>query len=390
MSAPHHPLTKLASATALAGVAVLTLNACGQAVEPEGPEVEGAPDDAAVIVGGIDWQEAATLPEGSAERAVSRAVAYLSIPAQSSRCTGFLIAPDVVMTNHHCIPSAEAAAGVRALFQYEQGGPANDPGTDCSEFLGNDATLDFALLRCPSRPGDALGVLALEAANPSRSAGIYVIHQNCDYYSAPECAPTKKYSPGQVTSTMSEIGHDADTLGGSSGSPLFSRVTHTVIGLHHVGLGNNGSGRGSENRAVPMSAILPVITARYPGITLGARAPADQGTPAPVVADGYEPNDLLADATAVQLPFASVDARIDATDTDHFRFTAPGARTVRLAFSHRAGDLDLYLLDEGGAVLARSIGTTDLEEISLEATGTVVIRVIGYRGAQGTYALDVR
>ena len=48
------------------------------------------------------------------------------------------------------------------------------------------------------------------------------------------------------------------------------------------------------------------------------------------------------------------------------------------------------LLDEAGAVLARSIGSTDLEEINVEATGTVVIRVIGYRGAQGTYALDVR
>ncbi len=383
-------LPNIARAAALGCVVAAPLTGCAQAVDQAGPMADGAPDDAAVIVGAVDWQEAAALPEGSAERAVSRAVAYLQIPAQSSRCTGFLIAPDVVMTNHHCIPSAAAAAGVRAFFHYEEGGPADDPGVDCSEFLGNDDGLDFALLRCPSRPGDALGVVALEPTDPSRNAGIYVIHQNCDYYGAPECAPTKKYSPGRVTSTMSEIGHDADTLGGSSGSPLLSRATHGVIGLHHVGLGNNGSGRGTENRAVPMSAILPVITQRYPGIALGARAPADQGEPAPVVADGYEPNDALADATAVQLPFASVDARVDGGDADHFRFTAPGARVIRLELSHRVGDLDLYALDEAGAVLGRSIGTTDIEEIRLDAAGTVVIRVIGYRGARGAYALDVR
>ncbi|MBI1948421.1 MAG: trypsin-like peptidase domain-containing protein [Deltaproteobacteria bacterium] len=382
----------LPAATLLAGLAVLV--GCAQDVGEQGPDVDAAldaaHDDKAVIVGGVDWQEAAALPEGSAERAVSRAVAYLSIPAEGARCTGFLVAPDVIMTNQHCIPTAASAAGVRALFRYEEGGPADDAGVDCSEFLGNDAGLDFALLRCSSRPGDQYGVVALEATTPSRNAGVYVIHQNCDYYTSPECAPTKKYSPGRVTSTMSEIGHDADTLGGSSGSPLFSRVTHGVVGLHHVGLGNDGAGRGSENRAVPMSAILPVLTQRYPGVLLGARAPTDQSAPAPTAADGYEPNNLRADATAVQLPFTSVDARIDTADQDHFRFTAAGARTIRLAFSHHAGDLDLYLLDEAGAVLARSIGTTDVEEIALEASATVVIRVIGYRGATGSYALDVR
>jgi hypothetical protein len=193
-----------------------------------------------------------------------------------------------------------------------------------------------------------------------------------------------------VTATSPEIGHDADTLGGSSGSPVFSRVTHGVIGLHHVGLGNDGNGRGSQNRAVPMTSILPVLAQRYPGITLGAQAPADLAPPALQAADGYEPNDQLAGAIAVQLPFASVDARIAAGDLDHYRFTAPGARTLRLSFQHAAGDLDLYALDEAGAVLARSVGTTDVEEIALTATGNVVIRVIGYRGAIGPYALDVR
>lgn len=375
---------------AWSALASTMLVGCAQDVSPEGADAKLAQDDGAVIVGSVEWQEAASLPEGSAERANSRAVAYLSLPAAGARCTGFLIAPDVLMTNEHCIPDAAAAVGARALFQYEQGGPANDEGYDCSEFLGNDASLDFALVRCAGRPGDTHGVVGLEATTPSRSADIYVLHQNCDYYTDPSCAPTKKYSPGRVSATSPEIGHDADTLGGSSGSPLFSRVSHSVVGLHHVGLGNNGSGRGTQNRAVPMAAILPVLSQRYPGITLGAQAPADGAASAQQSADGYEPNDAIAGAIAVQVPFASVDARIAVGDLDHYRFTAPGTRSVHLSFQHAAGDLDLYALNEAGVVLARSIGTTDEESLSFEATANVVIRVIGYRGATGAYSLDIR
>lgn len=384
--------TSLFAPPALVACALLggALAGCAVDVTQESADAKVAQGDDAVIVGGVQWQEAASLPEGSAERASSRAVAYLSIPAAGTRCTGFLIAADVLMTNEHCIPDAASAQGARALFQYEEGGPTTDAGVDCSEFLGNDAGLDYALLRCVGRPGDTWGVVALEATTPAKNADVYVVHQNCDYYTDPSCAPTKKYSPGRVTATSPEIGHDADTLGGSSGSPVFSRVTHGVIGLHHVGLGNDGNGRGSQNRAVPMTSILPVLAQRYPGITLGAQAPADLAPPALQAADGYEPNDQLAGAIAVQLPFASVDARVAAGDLDHFRFTAPGARTLRLSFQHAAGDLDLYALDEAGAVLARSVGTTDVEEIALTATGNVVIRVIGYRGAIGPYALDVR
>lgn len=391
------PASRRTTTTLLVGRAALAASAgalallgCAQQVSQHGPDADGTNDQGAVIIGGVDWQEAAALPEGSAERATSRAVAYLSIPAAGTRCTAFLIAPDVLMTNEHCIPDAAAASGARAYFRYEEGGPTDDAGVDCSVFLGNDAGLDFALLGCAARPGDTHGVVALEATTPASNAGIYLIHQNCDYFTTPQCAPTKKYSPGRVTSTQPEIGHDADTLGGSSGSPLLSRATHGVVGLHHVGLGNDGAGRGSENRAVPMSSILPVITQRYPGVTLGARAPADLATPVQATPDGYEPNDLLGDSTAVQLPFSSVDARINGADVDHFRFTAPGTRTVRLGFQHAVGDLDLYALDEGGAVISRSIGTTDVEEIAIDASATVVIRVIGYRGAAGPYALDIR
>jgi V8-like Glu-specific endopeptidase len=354
----------------------------------------------AVIVGAVDWQEVNTLPEGSAERHNSRAVAYLSLPATGKRCTGFLIAPDVLMTNQHCVTTAAAAQGARAYFRREAGATGPDAGFDCSTFLGNDAGLDMALLSCAGAPGDTYGVLELAARTMAQGAPIYVIHQNCDYYSQPSCSPTKKLSPGRVTATRGEISYDADTLGGSSGSPLFSRTTHEVVGLHHVGVGGDGTGRGSANRAVPMTAILPVLAARYPGVALGARAPVGQRDhdPGPALSepDGYEPNDTRAGAVQVGLPFTSVDARIEARaapgDVDHFAFVSDGGhRTLRLSFQHAAGDLDLYLFDASGRLLGRSVGTTDREELAgAVAAGVITVRVVGYGGATGPYTLEIR
>ncbi|MDP2343733.1 MAG: serine protease [Deltaproteobacteria bacterium] len=351
---------------------------------------EEGKDEGAVVIGSVDWQEASSLAEGTAQRQNARAVAYLDIPATGSRCTGFLIAPNVIMTNQHCIPEAGAARGVRAYFRYEQGAAGDTP-VDCSGFIGNDAALDYALLQCTTSPGDTLGVVELDARNARSGEGVYALHQNCDYYADPNCAPTKKLSPGTVRQVGNEIGHDADTLGGSSGSPVFAANSHKVIGLHHVGSGGNAMGRGTMNYAVPMTRIVPTLQQRYPGLQLGARAPTTTTT-TPPTSDLYEPNDTRAGATAVQVPFASQNARIDANDNDLFTFNSDGrARNIRVTFTHAQGDLDVYVTDAAGAELARSIGTTDVEAIAQAfPAGPVVVRVVGYKGATGAFTLSVQ
>ena len=350
--------------------------------------------EGAVILGSVDWQEASSLAEGTAARQNARAVAYLNIPAVASRCTAFLIAPDVIMTNQHCIPDAASAQGVTAYFHYEQGG-STEVAVDCSGFIGNDAALDYALLQCASRPGDTLGTVDLENRNARTGERVYVIHQNCDYFSDPNCAPTKKLSAGTVQQVGNEVGHSADTLGGSSGSPVFAGDTHTVIALHHAGAGSDANGRGSMNYAVPMTRILPVLLQRYPGLQLGGRAPTPTAPTAPTTpttTDLYEPNDTRAGATVVQLPFSSQDASIDANDDDVFTFTSDGrSLTIRMTCSHAQGDLDMYVYDATGAELARSIGTSGVELISQGfPAGAVFVRVIGYREARGAYTLSVQ
>jgi hypothetical protein len=363
------------------------------AVDESMADVASSKDEHPVIVGAVDWQDAALLPDGTAERENAGAVAFLDLPAAGSRCTGFLISPDVVMTNQHCIPDARAAAGARALFRYETGA-TDTAAVDCSTFLGNDATLDFALLQCSGRPGDRFGVVTLASQTPRVGDAAYVIHQNCDYYADPSCAPTKKLSPGRVSAVGSATEHDADTLGGSSGSPLFGNASHAVVGLHHVGVGSTGNGRGTANRAVPMTRILPVLAQRFPGLVLGGRTSTDTTTttpPAPTTTDGYEPNDTLAGATPIALPFSSEGARIDISDRDVFAFTGDGTpRTITLTLNHADGDLDLYVYDGDGRLIVRSNGVGNTEQIAQPLRGPVRIVVSGYGGATGAYGLAVR
>lgn len=351
-------------------------------------------DEGSVIVGSVGWSDVTQLDAASAERANSRAVGYLSIPARGQRCTAFLIAPDVVMTNEHCIPGDWAAEGATVSFRRERGvGRAQQSTWDCSVFLGNDPALDFALLHCPERPGDVHGVVTLEARAAQRYDELYVIHQNCDYYASPGCDPIKQYSPGRVTRVAQEISHDADTLGGSSGAPVFSRDSHAVFALHHVGVGNNGAGRGYENRAVKMSDILPVLAERYPWLELAGGATQTPPPPPATGADSassLEPNDTPADAPLLPVPFVSAGLAVETSgDRDLFLFDADGGpRSVRIELAPGAGDLDLYLWSAEGTLVGQSASTRDVEALGgTLPPGRYIVDVQGYAGATGAYTL---
>ncbi len=344
-----------------------------------------------VIVGQVNWFDVGLLDDDSPERQNSRAVGYVSIPARGTRCTGFLINDNVVMTNEHCISSQAQANGATVSFRYETGVPFADRATfNCSTFLGDSANLDYALIQCSGNPGQTFGSVTLEDRdNVETGHPAYVIHQNCDYFSVAGCAPTKKYSPGQVTGRQGDIRHNADTLGGSSGSPLFSEDSHAVFGLHHVGLGNNGNGRGFANTAVPMGRILDDLAARFSGLTLGGQAPTAP-PPAPA-GDALEPNDTVATATPLSFPAAFNDLSITSEDIDAFTFdvTAPGTFSALISFVDDDGDIDVQLQREGDdAPLATAETNTDDEVVTEALTpGTYRLVVYGWNGATNVYSL---
>ncbi|WIG97474.1 trypsin-like peptidase domain-containing protein [Myxococcus sp. SDU36] len=241
------------------------LSACGTEAPLDVPNADGQEplqsQESNVIVGTVNWVSATTL--SGTQRTRSRAVGYLSIPAVGSRCTAWLVSRDVIITNNHCVASSSQASGVRASFNYEDGVSSTARvWYNCGTMIRTWAGDDMTALRCTATngqlPGDVYGWLTVASANAATNSSIYVVHQNCDYYTSSGCTPTKKSSPGVVLNanySTTDLSYNADTLGGSSGSPVLSSSSHQVVGLHHYGLGGNSQGRGTANSGVKATRV---------------------------------------------------------------------------------------------------------------------------------------
>lgn len=254
----------------IVGTGAVALAGCGTELDVSDDELvvdAAAVVDQGVIVGELDWVEAGQWPEGPV-RTAARGAGYVSIPSKQARCSGFLVARDVVMTNHHCIPDAAAAQGVVVNFLYESASWNSAGAVRCERFIGADATLDYALVGCAGTPGDTFGVLSIDDRALSPQRAVALLHQQCDYFTTPSCVPTKKVSPGQITGIRgNRVTHDADMLGGSSGGAMVDASTGAVVAINnaHV-ISGTENGRGTTNIGVPMSLVAPDIRARFPDV----------------------------------------------------------------------------------------------------------------------------
>ncbi len=233
-----------------------------------GEEPTCKPISAKVIIDDLRWDDPAMLSDDDWIRKNSKAVGSITIPAKRSRCTGFLINEDTIITNNHCISDEREAKDVSVVFNREDGVDKDDyESFTCETFLGSTYLLDMALIKCNGKPGAKYGYVTLNdspIADHLSGDDIYVLQQNCDYISNSRCNYTKKYADGEILYvSSSRISYDADTLGGSSGSPVFSYEDHRVIGLH-----NSGSTTRMQNNSIPMSEITKHIREFYPEVEI--------------------------------------------------------------------------------------------------------------------------
>ena len=346
-----------------------------------------------IIIGGLDWVEIGDLSESNQIKEWSQAVADIDLPVMGARCTGFLISEDVLMTNEHCIPAASYARGVSVTFDHIKGTTESQRERfDCSEFIGNDSTLDYALLRCSGSPGSVYGYVSLDSQSFSRGKAITVIQQNCDYYNDRSCDWSKKYSKGKITQSSDEYTHNADTLGGSSGSPVFDSSTGRVIAIHHAGLGNDGQGRGVENYAVPMAKIVPHIVSRFPSLFDQVGGDGDSDRDQATDKDPKGAGDSAASAYDLKSKTQSFSERIGVSgDFDFYKLVLKSGESAKVSvkFSHSKGDLDIKVLGTGNTVVAKSEGTTGIEQVELSSAGTYYVVVYGYKDATGDYEFSL-
>ena len=219
-----------------------------------------------IIVNDLDWAES-----------FDPRVALLQIPKSNrlvGRCTGFLIGKNLLMTNNHCVGDANTAKNLKAIFGYEALSSISLSrrlsSLRCDQLVATDSELDFSILKCADSPGGFFGWVTLTDRNLQKGDGLYVIHQNCDYFNEENCYPTKKKSPGKVLDNLrdnSNFLHNADILQGSSGAPIFDNKTGRVVGIVNVEYrpkDYDNDGRGFMNGAIKMKSILEYLETNHP------------------------------------------------------------------------------------------------------------------------------
>lgn len=202
-------------------------------------------------IGTIDYQDANIL-ELLSERA--RAVCCIERNGRAIG-TGFLVAKNVIITNHHVIRSREEAENVVAKFNYEL-----DLDKQSKRFSSFNLNPDLffmtsPLTKSPTDPYSGLDFTLIGAESVSDSneqlsnyrpayldgnEGKYIIGDNCIIIHHPEGKP-KQVSIKDSTlfyTTEDFLFYESDTVFGSSGSMVVALGTGEIVALHHAGQPN--------------------------------------------------------------------------------------------------------------------------------------------------------
>jgi V8-like Glu-specific endopeptidase len=186
--------------------------------------------------------------------------------------TGFLVAPGLLMTNHHVVPDAVTATATVAEFNYQEDGNGKllatvRYGLDPSMFRTSPRDLlDYTLVGLrpdPTKPAsDGWGFLPLNPnADPVRTEHVVIIqHPNGG---PKQIALTANWV---VAAQGPRLLYTTDTQSGSSGSPVFND-SWQVIAIHHAGAREYTDAAGKIlylNEGILMSAIKPDAGVLWP------------------------------------------------------------------------------------------------------------------------------
>jgi hypothetical protein len=194
----------------------------------------------------------------------SKAIARLLING-TELCTGWRVGlNNRMLTNNHCFDNSADAYQTEVWFNY-QCAVCNGYDTVRPTKVWGDRVLatnraydytvftveQFALVK-------KFGYLTLDARRPNRNEALYVPQHPAGEPTriagargerAGNCTVVDRDYNGYARD--SDIAYYCDTQGGSSGSPVLSRVTNRVVGLHHFG--------GCPNSGVRADLILAKI-----------------------------------------------------------------------------------------------------------------------------------
>jgi endonuclease G len=242
-----------------------------------------APAGAEAIIGDtVDFQAASFLTEGAQIR---RAVAYVEVngPTSSELGSGFLISPNLFMTNNHVIVDANAARGTQITFDRESDENGR-PRATTSFLLDPEAfglfsppdKLDYALIAVGQRNSGNAALSDLGFCILSNRPDKHAIGMNCNIIQHPRGWPKMISVRNNILTyrTDQTLLYETDTEQGASGAPVFND-DWDLVALHHWGApyiqtqDEQGQAFPAHiNEGVRISAIYADLQARLQ--TLGA------------------------------------------------------------------------------------------------------------------------
>ena len=158
--------------------------------------------------------------------------------------TGFLLAPGLVMTNHHVFASAGECEGCGIEFGFERVGGALQQGVtfryDPARFFLSDETLDFAIVAVEAVSASGRRLEDYRTLPLDPMTGKILVGQPISIIQHPDGGP-KKFGvrDNELLIAPSEddlfLQYSTDTLPGSSGAPAFNKDWE-VVALHHSGV----------------------------------------------------------------------------------------------------------------------------------------------------------
>jgi V8-like Glu-specific endopeptidase len=220
-------------------------------------------------------------------------------------CTGSLVSGEMVLTNHHCLPVDGEMEPIKAsiLMDYLtlEGGGSKRFEMEARPVEWS-AKLDYALTRVEGRPATTYGTALLRLARYNDGQSLMVFHHPLG---RPKMMSRFRCFGVKNQPDDAEFRHRCDTLGGSSGSLIFT-TSGEVVALHKEG-GLDPKDPSSFNTATRFSALLqssealrgisgaPPVAARpqNPAQRATAAQPAERTRPNPDNLSADEMNDAL-------------------------------------------------------------------------------------------------
>jgi endonuclease G len=256
---------------------------------PDGQPLAAAGEVLEKIIGTVDFVGVSYLERGVT---AAHAVGRVDIGDSSGRTVGYgtasLVAPHVLLTNHHVLPDAATAATSAIELDFEDG-PDGQPRPSRRFAIAPDALfvadegLDFALVAVDpgSSAVDGYGYNPLIEAEGKVIVG--------------ECVTIVQHPSGQrkqialrenkvVDRADQMLHYETDTEPGSSGSPVFNDQWEFVA-LHHASVPRSSEPGGVINEGIrisPLMAHLREVAAQQPNQLLGAVLEPALERPAPV------------------------------------------------------------------------------------------------------------